>query len=407
MTLNASGYLGIGATSPNSQLDIRFPALTPGSQVNQILLQSLSNGVNSGLGARTGFTFNNRTLDYSSSGGVSTAGVYGIDLDPSFYGRFMGLVFYTSSLDAAATEKMRIDSAGNVGIGVTPSVWGGYDAGTIQKSYGAFWASQNNQTAFGLNSYFNGSNWIYSNSNNASIYAQASGQHIWYTAPSGTAGNAITFTQAMTLNASGNLAIGNTAPQGPLDVRALSIGGNGFPALVVSSDNTHYWTFASAYVNSNADLFFIPNSKSFYDAKFTLGANGAVTIASLGTGTVYSSSGILTSTNPSDSRLKTDITDLTYGLSSILALRPVSYKWKSDTVNQGTQYGFIAQEVQTVMPELVKEFDTTEDGEKVTRLGLEKEGIYAALVKSVQELNANLVAELQSVRQRLATLESK
>jgi hypothetical protein len=136
-------------------------------------------------------------------------------------------------------------------------------------------------------------------------------------------------------------------------------------------------------------------------------ANSGLTVASLGTGLVYSNSGLLTSTNPSDARLKTDITDLGYGLSSILALRPVSYKWKSDTVNQGTQYGFIAQEVQTVMPDLVKEFETKENGETVTRLGLEKEGIYAALVKSVQELNANLVAELQSVRARLATLEAK
>ena len=138
----------------------------------------------------------------------------------------------------------------------------------------------------------------------------------------------------------------------------------------------------------------------------TLDTAGYLTINTLGTGILYTNGGTLTSTNPSDARLKTDITDLGYGLSSILALRPVSYKWKSDTVNQGTQYGFIAQEVQTVMPDLVKEFETTEDGETVTRLGLEKEGIYAALVKSVQELNANLVAELQSLRQRVAALES-
>jgi hypothetical protein len=137
----------------------------------------------------------------------------------------------------------------------------------------------------------------------------------------------------------------------------------------------------------------------------TLAVTGALSATTLGTGPVYSSSGTLTSTNPSDSRLKTDIIDLSYGLSSILALRPVSYKWKSDTVNQGTQYGFIAQEVQTVMPDLVMEFETKEDGETVTRLGLEKEGIYAALVKSVQELNANLVAEVAALSQRLAALE--
>jgi len=138
----------------------------------------------------------------------------------------------------------------------------------------------------------------------------------------------------------------------------------------------------------------------------TITSSGNFNIVNLGTGLVYSNSGTLTSTNPSDSRLKTDIADLSYGLSSILALRPVSYKWKSDTINQGTQYGFIAQEVQAVMPELVKEFETTENGETVTRLGLEKEGIYAALVKSVQELNANLVAQVEILSQRLAALEA-
>jgi hypothetical protein len=44
-----------------------------------------------------------------------------------------------------------------------------------------------------------------------SEYVQVSGQHQWKTAPSGTAGDTITFTQAMTLDASGNLLVGKTA----------------------------------------------------------------------------------------------------------------------------------------------------------------------------------------------------
>ena len=118
------------------------------------------------------------------------------------------------------------------------------------------------------------------------------------------------------------------------------------------------------------------------------GNGGAVYTISLGTGLVYSNAGSLTNTNPSDERLKDNITDISWGLSEILKLRPVSYHWKNDEINQGLQYGFIAQEVQDVMPELVKEF-TTKDGENdVIRLGLEKEGIYATLVKAIQELKA-------------------
>jgi hypothetical protein len=116
--------------------------------------------------------------------------------------------------------------------------------------------------------------------------------------------------------------------------------------------------------------------------------NNSVSVSSLGTGLVYSNASVLTSTNPSDERLKTNIEDLSWGLSDILALRPVSYKWKTDKIDQGTQYGFIAQEVQSVMPELVREFETA-DG---TRFGLEKDGIYAAMVKAIQELTARVAA---------------
>jgi hypothetical protein len=50
------------------------------------------------------------------------------------------------------------------------------------------------------------------------LYSQLSGAHKWFTAPSGTAGNPITFTQAMTLDASGNLGIGVTSPAAKLHV---------------------------------------------------------------------------------------------------------------------------------------------------------------------------------------------
>jgi hypothetical protein len=120
-------------------------------------------------------------------------------------------------LGSSNTERARIDASGNLGLGVTPSAWGG-----------GFKAFETNGTSLGSNatgssyylqnSYFNGTNFIYTTTAAASYYQQITGAHRWYTAASGTAGNTITFTQAMTLDASGNLGIGTTSPAYKLDV---------------------------------------------------------------------------------------------------------------------------------------------------------------------------------------------
>jgi hypothetical protein len=119
--------------------------------------------------------------------------------------------------------------------------------------------------------------------------------------------------------------------------------------------------------------------------RMAISGTGVVTVFNLGTGLVYSSSGALTSTNPSDSRLKSNIKTITYGLNDILKLRPVSYNWKDDKINQGIQFGFIAQEVQEIMPEAIKEF-----GNETKFLGLEKDAIYATLVNAIKELNKKI-----------------
>jgi len=116
------------------------------------------------------------------------------------------LVLQTNGTTTAVT----IDTAQNVGVGVTPSAWGGVATKTIQLSNSGFLFNQNNFpiTFVGANGYYNGTNWIYSQSYYASYYSiNSSGQHQWFTAPSGTAGNAISFTQAMTLNNSGYLQV--------------------------------------------------------------------------------------------------------------------------------------------------------------------------------------------------------
>jgi hypothetical protein len=131
------------------------------------------------------------------------------------------LTFSTqTSFNNAITERMRLDLAGNLGLGVVPSAWrttvgtkvfqfGLAGALYAQDSSGTYW------TSLTSNAFQNTSNQnAYINAGFATSYTQVLGQHIWSTAPSGTAGAAITFTQAMTLNASGSLLLGTTSSRG-------------------------------------------------------------------------------------------------------------------------------------------------------------------------------------------------
>ena len=110
-------------------------------------------------------------------------------------------------------EKARIDSSGNLGLGVTPSAWSSASRPALQLTNGAALFSRTGSTFLGQNFFYNASDaGTYIANGFATVYNQASGQHQWYNAPSGTAGNAAALTQAMTLDASGNLGIGTSSP---------------------------------------------------------------------------------------------------------------------------------------------------------------------------------------------------
>jgi hypothetical protein len=126
----------------------------------------------------------------------------------------------------AGTDRLLLSASGNLGLGVTPSAWASGIKAIDVNAYASFFGD-NDTTFISNNGFLNSSfSWIYKANNLATYYRQQSGQHIWYNAPSGTAGNAISFTQAMTLNASGNLSIGNTNDSYKLDVTGtVNLGG--------------------------------------------------------------------------------------------------------------------------------------------------------------------------------------
>lgn len=97
----------------------------------------------------------------------------------------------------------------------------------------------------------------------------------------------------------------------------------------------------------------------------------------------YTSSGVLT-TNTSDSRLKNNIQTLTNSLDKIKQLRGVSYNWVGE--DGPTRIGFIAQEVQSVVPELT--FINNNSPEKY--VGVHYDNTVALLVEAIKELSSGL-----------------
>jgi hypothetical protein len=135
------------------------------------------------------------------------------------------LIFTTN--DAA---RLTLTNTGNLGLGVTPSAWSSTVKALEIGSGGQFIGAYGGTDLWsGTNMYYEGTTFKYKESSrNVTLYSQSLGAHVWLTAPSGTAGNAITFTQAMTLDANGRLGIGTTSPSQRLEVSGGAIIASGF-----------------------------------------------------------------------------------------------------------------------------------------------------------------------------------
>jgi hypothetical protein len=91
-----------------------------------------------------------------------------------------------------------------------------------------------------------------------------------------------------------------------------------------------------------------------------------------------SGSGKSSGINLSDARLKTLVEKIEYGLEEVKKLLPVSWLWKnSQKFGAQKEVGFIAQDVQKLIPEIVSEIDG--------HLGIDYPRLTAVLVRAIQQ----------------------
>ena len=150
----------------------------------------------SSVGTNSGFRFK-----VSDGGGLATT-TTSLDLTKS------QILLYT-----AGSERMRIDSSGNVGIGITPSAWSLGKAIEVNNAGNALWGVAASEINVSQNAYYNGG-WKYAATSSATRYEQNTGVHRWWVASSGTAGTAITFTTGMTLDTNSILTINGASGDG-------------------------------------------------------------------------------------------------------------------------------------------------------------------------------------------------
>ena len=353
-----TGNIGIGTSSMTELLEIHGD--TPAIKLRDTSAHS----------AGTGPSINFQGLDSGSSirafaeiSGVSTSGSNA------------GELTFSTRQSGSVSERMRIASNGSVGIG-TNSPTQKKSSTTLQVN-GNIALGDGNSTgliAFGdvasTNAnvaIFRGASGPYSDTDGNSLNISAYQDVVFMT------GNAEIASQSerARIDVSGNLLVGTTS--------SSNTSGSGVKISKPSSDGKIMVVGATSTDSQDGYQLYSTGASAF---RFFVQYTGQINATST------SINGI------SDVSLKENIRDLDKGLETILALQPRRFDWKNGDGND--IMGFVAQEVKTVLPELVHDYKYNH---QETKLGLKMGDMIPTLVKAIQEQQATITALTARIEQ--------
>ena len=315
------------------------------------------------------YTYNGGTLAFqiNSSGAIATGTWNGSVIGAAYggtgeAGTLTGILYGngTSAHTVATTAQLLS------GIGTLPVANGGTGL-TSFTSNGIVYASSTSVLATGSALTFDGTNFATTGYASAASFRPTSSTNPvngMYLPATNSIAFATNSTLAMYIDSGQNIAVGRiTTPISIFTIKQVADTDSG-GLCQIAPNSTNYWALRTG---SDSNYYFVYNGSAKGQIANTTGAYSAL----------------------SDANSKKDISDISLGLDLINKLRPVQYLMKDESEDSPKHLGFIAQEIQSLIPSSISEFS---DG----TLAMDKSEIIAVLVKAVQELNNKFDAYVAS-----------